>query len=427
MPAAGRARPAGKRANTDKPDAGRRAAGSSQGKVIIMKTIRTTGFGRGGRTLAAALVVAVPLLAASCSSAANGSTAGADANGARPQDDKGTQVSASQQKVDQAAVQQLKETGQAFAQVAREVSPAVVFVKVEKTVQAPGPFGTSGQPGGDDLLRHFFEMPFGQQAPEQEHVMAQGSGFIVSSSGEIITNNHVVGDADKISVTLDDGREFPAKVVGTDPHSDVAVIKIDAKDLPSLQLGNSDKVEVGEWVVAVGNPFGLSESITAGIVSAKGRSSVGIADYEDFIQTDAAINPGNSGGPLIDLDGQVVGMNTAIYSRSGGNMGIGFAIPANMVRSIADQLEQTRHRDPRLHGRGGAGADAGAGQDLRLQRQQGRPGGPGGEGHARGRGRPGARRPDHGRRRQARDQHRRVPQQDRHDRAGHRDRAGRGA
>jgi len=296
-----------------------------------MKTIRTAGFGRGGKALVAALVVAVPLLAASCSSAANGS---AEGSAAGPKD-SGTQVSAAQLKTDQAAVQQLKETGQAFAAVAREVSPAVVFVKVEKTVQAPGPFGTSGQAGGDDLLRRFFEMPFGQSTPQEEHVVAQGSGFIVSPGGEIITNNHVVGDADKISVTLDDGREFPAKVVGTDPHSDVAVIKIDAKDLPSLQLGNSDKVEVGEWVVAVGNPFGLSESITAGIVSAKGRSSVGIADYEDFIQTDAAINPGNSGGPLIDLDGRVVGMNTAIYSRSGGNMGIGFAIPANWELIVA--------------------------------------------------------------------------------------------
>jgi serine protease Do len=151
----------------------------------------------------------------------------------------------------------------------------------------------------------------------------------------------VVGDADKVSVKLLDGREFTAKTIGADPHSDVAVIKIDADDLPTLELGDSDAIDVGEWVVAIGNPFGLSHTLTVGVVSAKGRSSIGIADYENFIQTDAAINPGNSGGPLVDLDGKVVGMNTAIFSQSGGYMGIGFAIPINMAKSIKDQLIQT--------------------------------------------------------------------------------------
>jgi len=166
-----------------------------------------------------------------------------------------------------------------------------------------------------------------------------GSGFIFSDEGYILTNHHVVGDADKINVQLSDGREYDAKIVGSDPRSDVAIIKIEeAKDLPVLPLGDSDSLEVGEWVMAVGNPFDLSHTLTVGIVSAKGRTSVGITDYEDFIQTDAAINPGNSGGPLINLKGEAVGINSAIFSKSGGYMGIGFAIPINMVKEIKDQL-----------------------------------------------------------------------------------------
>ena len=166
-----------------------------------------------------------------------------------------------------------------------------------------------------------------------------GSGFIFSDEGYILTNHHVVGDADKINVQLSDGREYDAKIVGSDPRSDVAIIKIEeAKDLPVLPLGDSDSLEVGEWVMAVGNPFDLSHTLTVGVVSAKGRTSVGITDYEDFIQTDAAINPGNSGGPLINLKGEAVGINSAIFSKSGGYMGIGFAIPINMVKEIKDQL-----------------------------------------------------------------------------------------
>ena len=166
-----------------------------------------------------------------------------------------------------------------------------------------------------------------------------GSGFIFSDEGYILTNHHVVGDADKINVQLSDGREYDAKIVGSDPRSDVAIIKIEeAKDLPVLPLGDSDSLEVGEWVMAVGNPFDLSHTLTVGIVIAKGRTSVGITDYEDFIQTDAAINPGNSGGPLINLKGEAVGINSAIFSKSGGYMGIGFAIPINMVKEIKDQL-----------------------------------------------------------------------------------------
>ena len=240
------------------------------------------------------------------------------------------------------ALETLKKSGKAFASVAKQVSPGVVFVRVEKTVEQEGPLSFVWPQGhnssGDDLLRRFFDFPFQESPPRQEHVIGQGSGFFISSDGYILTNNHVVGDADRVTVTLEDGREFTAKTVGTDPHSDVAVIKIDADQLPALNLGNSDDVEVGEWVVAVGNPFGLSHTITAGIVSAKGRNTVGITDYENFIQTDAAINPGNSGGPLIDLEGKVIGMNTAIFSQSGGYMGIGFAIPINMAKTISDQL-----------------------------------------------------------------------------------------
>lgn len=230
----------------------------------------------------------------------------------------------------------LRETGKAFAKIAEKCSPAVVFIKVEKKAQRPNI--SQGIPHGfpPELYRHFFGQPRVPQ--EQPPQIGQGTGFIISNDGYVLTNNHVVGGADKIIVTLDDGRELEATIVGADKRSDVAVIKLDAKELPFLRLGNSDTLKVGEWVIAAGNPFGLSQTITAGIVSAKGRNSVGLADYENFIQTDAAINPGNSGGPLINLDGEVVGINTAIYSRSGGYMGIGFAIPINMAVQIKNQL-----------------------------------------------------------------------------------------
>ncbi len=240
---------------------------------------------------------------------------------------------------DSAAVAQAKEMGQAFADVAKKVSPAVVFVQVEKKVTSGGPAAPSGFPGffDDDLLRRFFgEAPFGK-SPEQV-VQGQGSGFIVSDDGYVMTNNHVVSGADKVKVKLPDDREFDAEIVGTDPHTDVAVIRIDADHLPALTFGDSDEIQVGDWVLALGNPFGLANTLTAGIVSAKGRSGMGITDYEDFIQTDAAINPGNSGGPLVNLDGEVVGMNTAIFSRTGGYAGVGMAIPINMASEIERQL-----------------------------------------------------------------------------------------
>jgi serine protease Do len=246
----------------------------------------------------------------------------------------------------------LRQTSAAFTSVARQAVPAVVFIQVEKTVTMGGgpdqefefnnPFEFFG---GDDFMnRFFFGTPRQRRAPLQPRrfmQVGQGSGFIISDDGYIMSNHHVVGDADKITVRLGDGRQFEAKRIGTDRKSEVAIIKIDAKGLPFLKFGDSDALEIGEWIIAVGNPFGLSETVTAGIVSAKGRSGMGIADYESFIQTDAAINPGNSGGPLLDLDGHVVGINTAIYSRSGGSMGIGFAIPANMALQIKEQLVKT--------------------------------------------------------------------------------------
>lgn len=240
----------------------------------------------------------------------------------------------------------LRESGKVFSKVAKKSSPSVVMIKTEKEVAQFSQRGFNS-PFQDDFFRRFFDLPRQPQqvippkkAPKRKEVVGQGSGFIINKDGYILTNNHVIGDADGILVNLLDGREFEAELVGSDPQSDVAVIKIkgDPKNLPVAELGTSETVEVGEWVLALGNPFGLSHSVTAGIISAKGRNSVGITDYEDFIQTDAAINPGNSGGPLVNLEGKVIGINTAIYSRSGGYMGIGFAIPIDMVVKIKDQL-----------------------------------------------------------------------------------------
>jgi len=242
-------------------------------------------------------------------------------------------------------LENLKQTGQAFRNVAKQVSPAVVFIKVEKEVDEQNsenfhsPFGF---PFEDEFFRRFFGVPpqfqNPHQSPQKRRQAGQGSGFLISPDGYILTNNHVVGNADMVSVQMLDGREYEAQIIGTDPGSDLAVIKINESDLPFLPLGSSDQLEVGDWVLAVGNPFGLSHTLTAGVVSAKGRSGIGLNDYEDFIQTDAAINPGNSGGPLVNLDGEVVGINTAIFSRSGGYMGIGFAIPVDMAKNIRTQL-----------------------------------------------------------------------------------------
>ena len=233
----------------------------------------------------------------------------------------------------------LDRSAKAFSSVVRKAGPAVVYIGVEKTSKT---FNGRGQMDmfNDPFFEHFFGKKFDRfrQEPSPFKQHGAGSGFIISDDGLILTNNHVVDDADTIRVRLADKREFTASVVGTDPQSDVALIKIKGKDLPTLALGDSDKLEVGEWVIAIGSPFELSQSVTVGVVSAKGRSRIGINDYENFIQTDAAINPGNSGGPLLNIHGKVIGINTAIFSRSGGSMGIGFAIPINMAKSVEKQL-----------------------------------------------------------------------------------------
>lgn len=252
-------------------------------------------------------------------------------------------------------IKNLRQTSKAFASVAKTVSPSVVFIQVERSTPAPyfSPFPFDDREFfGKDLFERFFGERFpGYSGPNKSHPqrksLSQASGFVFASKDSfftdksyIFTNNHVVQNAEKITVILQDKREFTAKIVGTDPQSDVAVIEVSGEKLPTLILGDSSKLEVGEWVVAIGSPFGLSQTLTVGVVSAKGRTSLGINDYEDFIQTDAAINPGNSGGPLLNLNSEVVAMNTAIFSKSGGYMGIGFAIPINLAKSIGEQLIQ---------------------------------------------------------------------------------------
>ncbi len=239
----------------------------------------------------------------------------------------------------------LDRSARAFSSVVKKAGPAVVYIGVEKSLHARQHMGRGLDPFGmfnDPFFQRFFGPQFQHPnvPPREFKQRAAGSGFIISSDGMILTNNHVVEDADTIKVRLADKREFTATVIGTDPQSDVALIKIDGKNLPTLPLGNSDKLEVGEWVIAIGSPFELSQSVTVGIVSAKGRSRLGINDYENFIQTDAAINPGNSGGPLLNIHGEAIGINTAIFSRSGGSMGIGFAIPVNMAKKIQKQLQE---------------------------------------------------------------------------------------
>ncbi len=236
----------------------------------------------------------------------------------------------------------LDRSAKAFASVVKDVKPAVVHVKVTSSVTASQDIEQFfNHPFFERFFGPQFQPPDSQPQPRKRQQYGAGSGFIISKEGHILTNNHVVENAEKITVTLADNQEVDAELVGTDPQSDVALIKINVPDvLPTITLGDSDALEVGEWVIAIGNPFGLEQTVTVGVVSAKGRSRVGINEYENFIQTDAAINPGNSGGPLLNIHGEVVGINSALYSRTGGYMGIGFAIPINMVKSIEDQLQK---------------------------------------------------------------------------------------
>jgi serine protease Do len=224
-----------------------------------------------------------------------------------------------------------------FVSVAKKCIPSVVFVRCESAAEDEGPFqGAPFNNFGNDFFERFFGFPPRNQ-PRQPQ-MSQGSGFFVSQDGYIMTNCHVIEKADKITVVLEGDRELDATLVGADPHTDIAILKVEGTDFPYLELGDSDKIEIGEDVAAIGSPFQLQASLTSGVISAKGRQNLRITDLEDFIQTDAAINPGNSGGPLINLDSEVIGINTAIVSRSGGYMGIGFAVPSNMAKNIMAQI-----------------------------------------------------------------------------------------
>jgi serine protease Do len=228
----------------------------------------------------------------------------------------------------------IMETSRAFTEIVSTVSPAVVNIAATKVMQRE-----------TDALYNdpFFDLfsPFNDFGmPKKWKEKSLGSGVIVSPDGYIITNNHVVEKGEEIKVTLFDGKTFKGKLVGADPKTDIAIIQIDASKLPTLTWGDSERLQVGEFVLAIGNPYSLNHTVTMGIISAVGRANVGIADYEDFIQTDAAINPGNSGGPLVNVKGELIGINTAIFSRTGGYQGIGFAVPSNMVRIIMDQLVQ---------------------------------------------------------------------------------------
>lgn len=219
----------------------------------------------------------------------------------------------------------VKITGLNFAPLVKRVKPAVVKVMSESIRERRS----------NSLMERFFDMP---GRGRRERVPGVGSGFLISKDGYIITNNHVVNKAIKVKIKTLDDKEYKAKIIGTDPKTDLALLKIKADDLPYIELGDSNKVEVGEWVLAIGNPLGQDLTVTSGIISAKGRQ-LGLAQYEDFLQTDAAINMGNSGGPLINMEGKVVGINSVILAPSGGNVGIGFAIPSTMAKKVIDDLK----------------------------------------------------------------------------------------
>jgi serine protease Do len=235
-----------------------------------------------------------------------------------------------------------------MAPAAKAAMPAVVKISASKVVKTPV---SADQDQLDPLFQQFFggANPFGgnggrRQAPSSHREGGLGSGVVVSPDGYILTNNHVVDGATDVEVTLPDRREFKAKVIGTDPKTDIAVLKIDASNLPVITIGNSSKMQIGDAVLAIGNPYGVGQTVTMGIVSATGRAGLGIEDYEDFIQTDASINPGNSGGALVNDRGELVGINTAILAPgSGGNQGIGFAVPVNLARNVMDQIVDHGH------------------------------------------------------------------------------------
>ncbi len=246
-------------------------------------------------------------------------------------------------------IQSLKGFNDAFVQIAESATPSVVTIFTEKTVNQRfvSPYGFFGRHFDDFFGRpfnDFFDTPqSGSGRGHKEVQQGIGSGVVVTHDGYILTNNHVIDGADEVYIRTFDNRKIEAKVIGKDSKTDLAVIKVNAKDLKPILIGDSDKLRVGEWVIAIGSPLGenFARTVTQGIVSAKGRANVGLADYEDFIQTDAAINPGNSGGPLVNINGELVGINTAIASRTGGSEGIGFAVPSNMAQKVMTALITT--------------------------------------------------------------------------------------
>lgn len=239
----------------------------------------------------------------------------------------------------------LRDFNKAFVDIARNVNPTVVTVFTEKVFKVRREFGDlfSFENPFEDFFGDFFgQKPYRRPEPEEKEYRQRGlgSGVIVSKEGYILTNNHVVEGADTVNIRIVDKRILPVKIIGADPKTDIAVIKVDVNNIQSIKMGDSDRLQVGEWVLAVGSPLSenLAHTVTSGIVSAKGRSEVGLAEYEDFIQTDAAINPGNSGGAMVNLNGELVGINTAIASRTGGFQGIGFAVPVNMAKKVMDSI-----------------------------------------------------------------------------------------
>ncbi len=257
-----------------------------------------------------------------------------------------------------------------LAPMIKRVSPAVVNIATRGTIRERQPQNPLLE---DPFFRRFFDIP--DMGPRERQFQSAGSGVIFDAkNGYIVTNAHVVDNATEITVTLQDGRDLTATIVGTDAPSDVAVLKVPPGNLIQVALGDSTRLEVGDFVVAIGNPFGLQHTVTSGIVSGLGRSGINPDGYEDFIQTDASINPGNSGGALVNLRGELIGINSAILSRSGGNIGIGFAIPVNMARSIMDQLLKLRLGEARLVRSEHLLADARHGQGAQHRHHPGRAG-----------------------------------------------------
>jgi serine protease Do len=231
-------------------------------------------------------------------------------------------------------------TPDSFAELANQLLPSVVSIATMQTLKPNSAEAQLPDLPPDSPLQNLFKDFLDKNKNQSHHVTSLGSGFIIDPSGLIVTNNHVVADADEITVTLNDGTTLPAKIVGRDDKTDLALVRVKPKSpLPAAHFGDSDKARIGDWVIAIGNPFGLGSSVTAGIVSARNRD-IAAGPYDDFIQTDAPINRGNSGGPLFDMDGNVVGINSAIFSPSGGSVGVGFAIPSNMAREVVEQLRQ---------------------------------------------------------------------------------------